>query len=171
MSNENRNFRFLQSSYFDRTELWYLPSFYEIRFEFAPENLWLQVTNMRRRRHVYCYIIGWGKSIIVNIIKGSICFVYFTFYYREHFVSEFSKPKFYIYSVVALFVHVLGYYIIKTCPNPAYFRVFITLQIIILFFATLYITEIYEVSIQSTIGLICGCIAILLISLDKHSTI
>jgi hypothetical protein len=109
--------------------------------------------------------------IIVNIIKGSICFVYFTFYYREHFVSEFSKPKFYIYSVVALFVHVLGYYIIKTCPNPAYFRVFITLQIIILFFATLYITEIYEVSIQSTIGLICGCIAILLISLDKHSTI
>ena len=69
MSNENRNFRFLQSSYFDRTELWYLPSFNEIWFEFAPENLWLQVTNMRRRRHVYGYIIGWGKSIIVNIIN------------------------------------------------------------------------------------------------------
>ena len=109
--------------------------------------------------------------LIINTIVGIICLIYFTLYYKEHFVIEFSKPKFYIYSVVALFVHVLGYYIIKTCPNPAYFRAFITLQIIILFFATLYITEIYEVSMQSTIGLICGCIAILLISLDKHSTI
>jgi hypothetical protein len=105
--------------------------------------------------------------IIVTIIRGFICFIYFTLYYREHFVSEFSKPKFYIYSVAAIFVYVLGYYIIKTCPNPAYFRAFITLQIIILFFATLYITKIYHVSIQSTIGLISGCIAILLISLDK----
>ena len=109
--------------------------------------------------------------LIINIIQGILCLAYFIFYYNEHFTTAFSNPKYYIYTVIALCANILGYYIIKTCPNPAYFRVFVSLQIIILFFATLYITEIYEVSMQSTIGLICGCIAILLISLDKHSTI
>jgi hypothetical protein len=66
-------------------------------------------------------------------------------------------------------VNVLGYYIIKTCPNPAYFRVFVSLQIIILFFATLYITKEYEVSIQSIMGIIFACLGILLISLDKNN--
>ena len=107
--------------------------------------------------------------LIINTIVGIICLIYFTLYYKEHFVIEFSKPKFYIYSVVALFVHVLGYYIIKTCPNPAYFRVFVSLQIILLYLATLYITNDNKISTQSMIGIICGCFAIILISLDKNN--
>jgi succinate-acetate transporter protein len=66
-------------------------------------------------------------------------------------------------------VNVLGYYIIKTCPNPAYFRVFVSLQIIILFLATLYITKKYEISTQSMIGILCGCAAIILILLDDSN--
>jgi hypothetical protein len=107
--------------------------------------------------------------LIINTIVGVLSFTYFTAYYKEHFASEFSNPKYYVYAVVALFVHILGYHIIKTCPNPAYFRVFIALQIIILYLATLYITKEYEVSAQSIIGIICGCLAIILISLDKNN--
>ena len=107
--------------------------------------------------------------LIINIIVGILSFTYFVFYYKKHFTTAFSNPKYYIYSVVALFVNVLGYYIIKTCPNPAYFRVFVSLQIIILFFATIYITKKYEISTQSTIGIIFGCLGIILISLDKNN--
>jgi|UniRef100_A0A6C0LA69 hypothetical protein len=107
--------------------------------------------------------------LIINIIQGLLCLAYFIIYYNEQFVSEFSKPKFYIYAVIALCVNVLGYYIIKTCPNPAYFRVFVSLQIIILFLATLYITKEYDVSIQSIMGIIFACLGILLISLDKNN--
>ena len=106
--------------------------------------------------------------LIINIIQGILCLAYFIFYYNEHFTTAFSNPKYYIYSVVALLANVLGYYIIKTCPNPAYFRVFVSLQIIILFFATIYITKKYEVSTQSMLGIIFGCLGIILISLDKN---
>jgi hypothetical protein len=107
--------------------------------------------------------------LIINIIQGILCLAYFIFYYKEHFTTAFSNPNFYIYSVIALCVNVLGYYIIKTCPNPAYFRVFVSLQIIILFFATIYITKKYEVSMQSIMGIIFACLGILLISLDKKN--
>lgn len=107
--------------------------------------------------------------LIINIIVGALCLSYFTLYHREHFADEFAKPKYYIYAVVGLFVHILGYHIIKTCPNPAYFRVFIALQIITLYLGTLYITKEYKVSTQSMIGVICGCLAIILISLDKNN--
>ena len=107
--------------------------------------------------------------LIINIIQGILSLAYFIFYYNEHFTTAFSNPKYYIYSVIALFVNVLGYYIIKTCPNPAYFRVFVSLQIIILFLATLYITKKYEISTQSMIGILCGCAAIILILLDDSN--
>jgi len=107
--------------------------------------------------------------LIINTIVGVLSLAYFTAYYKEHFASKFSNPKYYVYAVFGLFVHILGYYIIKTCPNPAYFRVFIALQIIILYVATLYITKDYEVSTQSMTGIICGCLAIILISLDKNN--
>jgi hypothetical protein len=107
--------------------------------------------------------------LIIKIIVGVLSLAYFTAYYKEHFASKFSNPKYYVYAVVSLFVHILGYHIIKTCPNPAYFRVFIALQIIILYLATLYITKEYEVSAQSMLGIICGCLAIILISLDKNN--
>jgi hypothetical protein len=107
--------------------------------------------------------------LIINIIQGILSLLYFIIYYNEHFTTAFSNSKYYIYSVIALFVNVLGYYIIKTCPNPAYFRVFVSLQIILLFLATLYITKKYEISTQSMIGIIFGCVAIILISLDKNN--
>jgi hypothetical protein len=107
---------------------------------------------------------------IVNIIAGSISLTYFTLYYKEHFTTEFSKPEVYIYSLVVLFGNLLAFYIIKTSTNPAYFKVFVSLQIILLFIITLYISdksEVSEVSSQSMAGLVFGCLAIILISLDK----
>jgi hypothetical protein len=115
--------------------------------------------------------------IIINIIVGCISLSYFTLYYNEHFAAEFSKPEYYVFAAFSLFANVLGYYIIRTCPNPAYFRVFVTLQIILLFLFTIYINmnmnmnknKEHNISIQSTIGLVCGCAAIILISLDKNN--
>jgi hypothetical protein len=106
---------------------------------------------------------------IINIIVAGISLSYFILYYKEHFTTEFVKPKYYLYAIVGLFVNVLGYYIIKTCPNPAYFRVFVSLQIILLFLFTIFIHKDYEISIQSAIGMVCGCLAITLISLDKNN--
>ena len=106
--------------------------------------------------------------IIVNIIVGAISLVYFIVYYREHFASEFVKPKYYLYAAVFLFITILAYYIIKICPNPAYFRAFATLEIILLFLITLYIHRNYfDISTQSMAGLLFGCLAIILISLDE----
>jgi hypothetical protein len=106
--------------------------------------------------------------IIVNIIVGAISLVYFLVYYREHFATEFVKPKYYLYALVFLFITILAYYIIKICPNPAYFRAFATLEIILLFLLTLYIHRNYfEISTQSMAGLLFGCLAIILISLDE----
>jgi hypothetical protein len=106
--------------------------------------------------------------IVVSIIVGAMSLAYFMFYYREHFATEFVKPKYYIYAILFLFVSILAYYIIKICPNPAYFRLFATLEIILLFIITLYIHKDYfNVSIQSLAGLIFGCLAIILISLDE----
>jgi drug/metabolite transporter (DMT)-like permease len=104
---------------------------------------------------------------IINTIVAGICIPYFIFNYSEHFTSEFAKPAYYLYACVVLLTKVIGYYIIKICPNPAYFRVFISLQIILLFLITLYISGKYDVSPQSLAGLLCGCIAIILISMDK----
>jgi hypothetical protein len=106
--------------------------------------------------------------IIVNIIVGAMSLVYFLVYYREHFATEFVKPKYYLYALVFLFITILAYYIIKICPNPAYFRAFATLEIILLFLITLYIHNNYfNISTQSMAGLLFGCLAILLISLDE----
>ena len=109
--------------------------------------------------------------IIVNVIVGVISILYFIFYYTEHFTNEFAKPTYYIYAIIFLLMNLLGFYIIKVCPNPAYFRVFISLQIILLFLITLYVMEKEKenvgVSTQSMIGLLCGCLAIILISLDE----
>jgi hypothetical protein len=106
--------------------------------------------------------------IVVNIIAGSMSLAYFMFYYREHFTTEFANPKYYIYAFIFLFISILAYYIIKICPNPAYFRLFATLEIILLFLITVYIHKDYfNVSIQSIAGLLFGCLAIILITLDE----
>jgi hypothetical protein len=104
--------------------------------------------------------------LIINIIVGILSLIYFIIYYNEHFTNEFIKPKYYIYALVVLFISILGYYIIKICPNPAYFRVFVTLEIILLVLFTIYVKNNYKPSIQTLAGIILGCLAIILISLD-----
>jgi hypothetical protein len=104
--------------------------------------------------------------LIINIIVGILSFTYFIFYYKEHFTNEFVKPKYYIYAFVVLFISILGYYIIKICPNPAYFRVFVTLEIILLLLFTIYLKNNFKISMQTITGVVLGCLAIMLISLD-----
>jgi succinate-acetate transporter protein len=107
--------------------------------------------------------------IIINIIVGVFSLIYFILYYKETFTNEFVKPKYYIFSFIGLVITLLGFYIIKVCPNPAYFRVFVSLQIILLLLATMYINKNYNISIQTMIGILCGCAAIILISLDENN--
>jgi hypothetical protein len=107
--------------------------------------------------------------IIINIIVSIISIIYFILYLKEDFAMEFAKPKYYLYSFVVLFVNILGHYIIKVCPNPAYFRIFVSLQIIILLLATIYITQDYNISTQTMLGIFCGCAAIILISSDDNN--
>ena len=107
--------------------------------------------------------------IIINIIVGLLSLVYFILYYKEHFTNEFIKPKYYIYALAVLIITILGYYIIKICPNPAYFRVFVSLEIILLLLFTIYFKNDFKISMQTIIGLICGCASIILISLDENN--
>jgi drug/metabolite transporter (DMT)-like permease len=107
--------------------------------------------------------------IIINIIVGTLSLVYFILYYKEHFSNEFIKPKYYIYAFIALCMTLLRYFIIKICPNPAYFKVFVSLQIILLLLFTYILNNNFKISIQIIIGLICGCASIILISLDENN--
>ena len=107
--------------------------------------------------------------IIINIIVGLLSLAYFILYYKENFTNEFIKPKYYIYALAVLIISILGYYIIKICPNPAYFRVFVSLEIILLLLFTIYFKNDFKISMQTIIGLICGCVSIILISLDENN--
>jgi hypothetical protein len=107
--------------------------------------------------------------IFVNIIVGILSILFFVYYYKEHFTNEIVKPIYYIYSLAFLAITILSYYIIKKCPNPAYFRIFVALEIILLLLITIYINKIYDISTQTMLGILCGCASILLISLDKNS--
>ena len=107
--------------------------------------------------------------IIINIIVGALSIIYFILYYGEHFINEFVKPKYYIYALIALFVNILRYYIIKICPNPAYFKVFVSLQIILILLFTIYFKNDFKISTQTIIGLVLGCTSIILISLDENN--
>ncbi len=109
--------------------------------------------------------------LIINIIIGVLSLIYFLIYYKEHFTNEFIKPKYYIYALVGLFISILGYYIIKICPNPAYFRVFATLEIILLLLFTIYLKKNFQLSIQTITGVVLGCLAIILISLDNTNAV
>jgi hypothetical protein len=105
--------------------------------------------------------------VITNIIMGILSIVFFIFFYREHFTNEFIKPKYYMYAMFLLLINILAYYIIKICPNPAYFRIFATLEIILLLLFTIYWKNSFHLSIQTILGVILGCVSIILISLDK----
>jgi len=107
--------------------------------------------------------------LVINIIVGALSLVYFILYYKEHFTNEFVKPKYYIYALFVLLVSILAFYIIKVCPNPAYFRVFATLEIILLLIFTIYLKNNFTITIQTIAGVALGCLAIILISLDDSN--
>jgi len=99
--------------------------------------------------------------IIANVI---VIFSFYKFYYLK---TEIVKPKYYIYSFILFLVILLGYYIIKTCPNPAYFRVFVALEIIFILLFAIYYEKNVKISYQSILGIMLGCMAIILISIDN----
>ena len=107
--------------------------------------------------------------IIINIIVGLLSLLYFILYYKDNYTNEFVKPKYYMYALAVLFITILGYYIIKVCPNPAYFRIFVALEIILLLLFTIYFKNDFKISTQTIIGLILGCSSIILISLDENN--
>lgn len=82
-------------------------------------------------------------------------------------MDEIIKPKYYVYSVILFIVILLGYYIIKTCPNPTYFRTFVALEIIFILLFALYYEKNAKISYQSILGIMLGCIGIILISIDS----
>ena len=106
--------------------------------------------------------------IIANIIVGILSMLYILSFYKYYYLkTEIIKPKYYIYSLILFIVILLGYYIIKTCPNPAYFRVFVSLEIIFMLLFAIYYEKNVKISYQSILGIMLGCTAIILISLDN----
>ena len=106
--------------------------------------------------------------IIANIIVGILSMLYILSFYKYYYLkTEIIKPKYYIYSLILFIVILLGYYIIKTCPNPAYFRVFVALEIIFMLLFAIYYEKNVKISYQSILGIMLGCMAIILISIDN----
>ena len=106
--------------------------------------------------------------VIVNMLVGILCVAYFlSFYYN--YCSEFYKPKYYIYSVIVFFLILLSYYIIKVCPNPAYFRAFVSLEIMIILLYTYYYNDndkSLKISERGILGVIFTTLGLLLLSFN-----
>ena len=106
--------------------------------------------------------------VIVNMLVGILCIVYFLSFYSNHY-TEFCKPKYYIYSVAVFFLILLSYYIIKVCPNPAYFRAFVSLEIMIILLYTYYYNnndKSLELSERGILGVILTTLGLLLLSFN-----
>jgi hypothetical protein len=107
--------------------------------------------------------------VIINIIVGLISLIYFLYFYSndKNIIEIISKPKYYIYSLILFFVSLMGYYIIKISPNPAYYRTFAVFEIILLLLFTIYYNKYFNINYQGVLGILFGCISILLITLDN----
>jgi hypothetical protein len=107
--------------------------------------------------------------VIINIIVGLISLIYFLYFYSndKNIIEIISKPKYYIYSLILFFVSLMGYYIIKISPNPAYYRTFAVLEIILLLLFTIYYNKYFNINYQGVLGILFGCISILLITIDN----
>ena len=109
--------------------------------------------------------------IIVNIILVILCITFFLSFYTEY-INEFYKPKYYLYSIIVFFLLLLSYYIIKVCPNPAYFRAFVSLEIMIILIYTYYYNLHYNknnaihISDRGIVGIILTSIGLLLLSFN-----
>ena len=107
--------------------------------------------------------------VIINIIVGIISLIYFLYFYSndKNIISIITKPKYYIYSLILFFISIITYYIIKISPNPAYFRTFAVFEIILLLLFTMYYNKYFNINLQGVLGIIFGCISIMLITLDN----
>jgi len=106
--------------------------------------------------------------VIVNMLVGILCVAYFLYFYYNH-CSEFYKPKYYIYSAIVFFLILLSYYIIKVCPNPAYFRAFVSLEIMIILLYIYYYNnndKSLKISERGILGVIFTTIGLLLLSFN-----
>jgi len=86
-------------------------------------------------------------------------------FYSNH-IAEFYKPKYYIYSIFVFFLILLTYYIIKICPNPAYFRAFVSLEIMIILTYTFYLNDDFKISKRGIVGIILASIGLVLLSFN-----
>tara|TARA_B110000444_G_scaffold258214_1_gene298515 strand:+ start:306 stop:716 length:411 start_codon:yes stop_codon:yes gene_type:complete len=102
---------------------------------------------------------------ITSIIVGICGLIYFLIYYNNNLI-ELNKPKYYIYSVIVFINILLTYYILKICPNPAYFRAFVALEIILLLFYSIYTNQ-FQITNIGIIGLLLIGIGITLICYDQ----
>ena len=107
--------------------------------------------------------------VIINVIVGIISLIYFLYFYSndKNIISIITKPKYYIYSLILFFISIITYYIIKISPNPAYFRTFAVFEIILLLLFTMYYNKYFNINLQGVLGIIFGCISIMLITLDN----
>ena len=109
--------------------------------------------------------------IIVNILVGILCIAYFLSFYTQH-CDELYKPKYYIYAFIVFFLILLSYHIIKVCPNPAYFRAFVSLEIMIILVYSYYYNQYYQkkntilISERGIAGIILTSIGLLLLSFN-----
>ena len=103
--------------------------------------------------------------IIINMLVGILCAIYFMLFYSNH-IAEFYKPKYYIYSIFVFFLILLTYYIIKICPNPAYFRAFVSLEIMIILTYTFYLNDDFKISKRGIVGIILDSIGLVLLSFN-----
>jgi len=109
--------------------------------------------------------------VIVNILVGILCITFFLSFYTKY-ITEFYNPKYYIYAIIVFFLLLLSYYIIKVCPNPAYFRAFVSLEIMIILIYTYYYNMHYNknnaihISDRGIAGIILTSIGLLLLSFN-----
>ncbi len=103
--------------------------------------------------------------IIVNILVGILCIAYFLSFYTQHYI-ELYNPKYYIYAFIVFFLILLSYHIIKICPNPAYFRAFVSLEIMILLAYTYYLNDNFKISEIGVAGIILASIGLILLSFN-----
>lgn len=103
---------------------------------------------------------------ITTIIIGFIALIYYIINYNTNNLDELYKPKYYIYSIVVFVVILLSYYIIKICPNPAYFRSFVALEIMLLLIYSVYTNQFY-ISNIGIIGIILIGLGIIFVSCDQ----
>jgi len=70
------------------------------------------------------------------------------------------------------FLILLSYHIIKVCPNPAYFRAFVSLEIMIILIYTYYYNQYYKnkntiyISERGIAGIILTSVGLLLLSFN-----